>query len=231
MTKFYSQHGEDIVVWSILRSIKNGKFVDVGSMDGVWFSNSLSLEQEGWSGLCIEAHPFYHNLAVQNRPKAICVHAAVAECDKEEVEFYANKMGMLSTLNPAMVAYFKNRYAGYTDTVPIKVPQLSLNTILSNNSFGNFDFLSIDVEGEELNVLKGLDLTVYTPRIIVSEAVTKDREVELKQYLAPFGYAYAMNVTNNMFFSKIATDIPKLKKVRLNKDLLSKIVKTKHPLK
>jgi len=231
MVKYYAQHGEDIVVWSIFGGVTNGKFVDVGSMDGVWFSNTLSFEQMGWSGICIEAHPFYHNLAVQNRPKAICVHAAVAECDKEEVEFYANKMGMLSTLNPTMVAYFKNRYAGYTDNVAISVPQLSLNTILANNAFGNFDFLSIDVEGEELNVLKGLDLTIYTPRIIVSEAVTKDREVDVKKYLAGFGYTYAINVTNNMFFSNVASDIAKLKKLRLSKELLSRIVKTKHPLK
>jgi FkbM family methyltransferase len=211
--------------------VRNGKFVDVGSMDGVMYSNTYSFEQAGWSGICVEAHPFYYDLTVKNRPKSTNVHAAVAECNKEEVEFYACEIGALSTLNPNMSPYFKKNYSCFTGHTTIKVPQLSLNTILKNNNFVNFDFLSIDVEGEELNVLKGLDLTTYSPRIILSEAITKDREDALKTHLNKFGYTYARNLWNNLFFSNVTLDIPKIRNLKLTKSMLGKIIKTKHPLK
>lgn len=230
MVKYYSQHGEDIILWEIFKGKRDGKFVDVGSMDGVMYSNTYSFEQVGWRGVCIEAHPFYYDLTVKNRPTAINVHAAVAECDKEEVDFYANKLGALSTLNPNMGDYFTKGYSCFDGHTVIKVPQLSLNTILKNANFGSFDLMSIDVEGEELNVLKGLDLKTYRPRLIISEAITPDRALAVKSYLGTFGYLLARTYYNNQFFSNVAADIGKIANVKLTKPLLNTIIHTKHPL-
>lgn len=53
----YSQYGQDITVFELLGSPKNGFFLDIGANDGKTYSNSLLFEEKGWEGICIEPHP------------------------------------------------------------------------------------------------------------------------------------------------------------------------------
>jgi len=65
-----------------------------------------TLEQAGWSGICIEAHPDYISLLRRNRPNSVIVHAAVGDEDKETVSFYANSRGSFSTLDPSIAGIY-----------------------------------------------------------------------------------------------------------------------------
>ena len=110
MVNFYSQNGEDVILNELFKEQKNGFFVEVGCIDGKLFSNTLTFEEGGWKGICIEAHSGYIELLRKNHPKSIICHCAAAETDEDNVIFYANSRGSLSTLDKSKESEFRKRY-------------------------------------------------------------------------------------------------------------------------
>lgn len=200
--KFYGQHKEDAILWGLFHTLKTGVFVDVGALDGIEYSNSYLFELANWKGVCIEAHPKYAAICKKNRPKSIVVHAAAADEDKAEVPFYTTSFGSFSSIDKNMEPYFKGTYSrhfkGYEPE--IKVPMVRLDTVFEQNGMRGIDFISIDVEGSEVTVLKGLTLSKYKPRVILAEALDPDKEKELIGYLKPQGYTFCRRCKNNLYF-------------------------------
>jgi hypothetical protein len=62
----HSQHGEDALLWAVFRGRSSGSFVEAGAFDGRYLSNSLSFEERGWKGVCVQAHPTYAPLCRAN---------------------------------------------------------------------------------------------------------------------------------------------------------------------
>ena len=70
---FYSEHGEDFLLWQLLRDVDDGFYIDIGANDGIHHNNSFYLEAHGWNGICIESNAAYYPLCKSNRPDAICL--------------------------------------------------------------------------------------------------------------------------------------------------------------
>lgn len=228
MKKFYGQHGEDCVLWSVFPpEMSEGFFLDVGALDGKRFSNTYGFEQEGWKGICVEAHPDYIPYVKKNRPNSIVVHAAISNKNKKEIEFYANELGSLSTLDSSMQDFFKKNYRKHVRAYKkIYVPMKTVDSVLEDNSIKRVHVVSIDVEGTELDVLKGFNLKKYKPRILVVEALDKKREVELKSYMKERRYFCPRRIGNNLFFCANPADREIIKKAKVEKQ-----IHTDHPLK
>ncbi len=96
MHKYFSQFGEDYLLWKIFNQKPSGFFVEVGGLDGIRFSNTYSFELEGWNGVCIEPHPDYFPLLKINRPQSHCIEAAVGKCNGF-IELFAEPRGEFST--------------------------------------------------------------------------------------------------------------------------------------
>ena len=110
---FYSQHGEDFLLNKIFKDKADGVYVEIGCLDGIEYSNTYYFEKKGWSGICLEAHNDFIPLLKMNRPGASIVHCAVGEKDKDNVTFYANKIGSLSTLDKNEEERWKKDYKEY----------------------------------------------------------------------------------------------------------------------
>jgi len=224
---YYSQNGEDFVLWSLFQDKTDGFFVDVGALDGRRFSNTLSFEEAGWTGLCIEAHPFYAKLARKNRPNSVVVHGAASNEDKKEVIFYANELGSLSTLDRSSEDYFKKAYKkAFRGFKELKVPMVTLDSLLQDLGIDEVDLVSIDVEGTELDVLRGFTLKRYKPRIIVLECMFSERRPRIERYMKSAGYLLARKLSNNLFFC-YKSDVGTVKSAKIDQ---SKLVRTVHPL-
>ncbi len=79
---FYSQSGQDKGALSVTRHKSEPKFfVDIGAYDGINTSNTLALEECGWTGICVEANPEIFATLANNRPNAINLQFAVASFD------------------------------------------------------------------------------------------------------------------------------------------------------
>jgi FkbM family methyltransferase len=132
--EFYSQHGEDYLLFTLFRQHTDGFYVDIGAFDGVHISNTCVFDRLGWHGICVEAHPEYFSILERNRPGATCVHAACVGLGQPSVVgFHAEKLGLLSGLQADQTPNMERRYAarGLTfqgfDT--IDVPALTLNQV------------------------------------------------------------------------------------------------------
>lgn len=198
---FYSQHGEDVILDRIFRNVTNGFFVEVGCIDGKRFSNTLTFEERGWKGICIEAHTDYIELLKNNRPNSIVVHCAVGESDEGQVNFYANSRGSLSTLDSGQEINFRNKFghwfSGFTTQ---RVPKKKLDTIFEELEVSKINILSIDIEGTEIEALRGLTVSKWLPELIIIET-DQDEEKFVDDILLPCGYKKIYRIPNNTFYT------------------------------
>ena len=226
MLNYYSQHGEDVLLWRLFEGLPPGYFIEVGALDGRRFSNTLSFEEKGWRGLCIEAHPAYIDLLRKAR-RCTCVHAAAGD-HNGTVAFYANRLGSLSRLYPELGKKFAADYGPYfTGFEKMDVPIRTLDSLLEEHGAPcEIELISIDVEGAELAVLQGLSFNKYHPRVIIVEALDKNYEQDQKRFFDAVGYVRARRLSNNFVYCRDKVDAEVLRTAKARAYLL----REPHPL-
>lgn len=181
------EEAEKHLVRRFLDAEKPGYFVEVGANEPrSEVSQTWHLEQLGWRGLLIEPVDYLYRQLVPARPGSKVVQAACSSPEKTgEAELLIPKSdsglaGALASLEEGL------DHAAYDDYERQKVNVVTLNKLLETESQDHIDFLSIDVEGTELDVLKGFDIARYRPRLLLIE----DRLVYLEKhlYLKRHGY-------------------------------------------
>ena len=197
----------DFVI-NYFKNAKNKTFVDIGANDGVSWSNTLRLERDyEWTGICIEPHPTMFKRLASNR-KAICLELAVN--DKEGVldfmtiegTWEANMLsGLLENYDPRHRERIEGEYRRYGGTASInKVKCSPLHDILKKNNIEKVDYLSIDTEGSEENILKSIDFTAVNVELISAEV---NYELQpLEAILSSNGYVFLDKVHQDAFFRK-----------------------------
>jgi len=199
--RFYSQNGEDVILFDLFKDKRDGFFVEIGCMDGCRFSNTLAFEEAGWKGVCVEAHDDYIKGLQKNRPGSIVYHCAIGECDDNDAVFYANHRGALSTLDSSKEEFFKDRFgaffSGFTEQ-PVR--KRTLTTVFDECDVKAIDILSLDIEGYEIEALHGLDLTRYRPRVMIIESQDDAHEEQVDAILLPNGYYKAIKLNENIFY-------------------------------
>lgn len=169
--KFNGERGEDRAIASVVSNEPPSFFVDVGAYDGIRDSNTHYFELIGWKGICIEPHPDYFPLCVENRPNSQCLNLAAWNIDGESTEFYAtypggaSRIGRLDELKKTLEIY-----SGIKVGAPIRVQTRTLDSIFREHEVPRgFGLLSVDVEGTEMQVLRGMNLENYLPRFVIVE--------------------------------------------------------------
>jgi|GEM_PF-359374 len=71
---FYSEHGEDFLLWQLLGDMADGFYIDIGANDGIYHNNSFYFEEHGWKGICLESDTGSYSLCKNNRPNALCIN-------------------------------------------------------------------------------------------------------------------------------------------------------------
>ena len=204
--KVYGQYGQDSIIKQFfdIKNIKKGYFVDVGASEGTRINNSILLENNGWRGICIEAHPDYYSLLKKNRPNAKCVFAAVGDRDNVEVVINLNYRGSLTSLDFDNQSHFQTHYTefyGDRDVKEIKgfrngpynINMRTLDNILKEHSSyfkKNPDLIMIDIDGSEKYAFKGLDLSKWTPTLLLLEHSVLGHDA-VDAYAAQYGYIRA----------------------------------------
>lgn len=232
LKRYFSQYGEDFLLWNFFDFKPQGFFVDIGAFDGIHLSNSYSFELAGWQGICVEPHPYYFKLCQQNRPNSICINKACGKEEKLNVVFHVDNTGLFSSLHTiGEEENIKGHFGQLKDVTieidAIQVDIIPLNTVLENSPPDcAIDFVSIDVEGAELDVFYGFDLRKYKPRVIVVETNTAEAIQEIDAYLLDNGYMFARRTKANSFYVTSSGDKDKFNRIELN----CIIEKQVHPL-
>ncbi|MDP3889520.1 MAG: FkbM family methyltransferase [bacterium] len=195
--KYYSQCQQDKFINEFFfKNKKNGVFVDIGAHDGMSFSNTYFFESElGWHGICIEPLPEIFSQLQKNR-KCICINGCISNKSGEaqflkvggpcEIQMLS---GLLEKYDPRHVNRIKRELAscGGMATI-ISVPCFTINEILKKYNTFHIDYLSIDTEGGELDILKSIDFDTFDIKIIDVENNYNDPE--FRNFLEKKGYTY-----------------------------------------
>ena len=185
--KFYSQCGQDEYVVNYFKD-KKGYYVDIGANNGVTGSNTKILEELGWCGICIEPNPEIYKELIKNRT-CKCIEGAVSDLPDEYLDFckingYSEMLsGLLHTYNEDHKRRILSEQQIYGGTrEKIKVRNYNFNVIENTT----IDYLSIDTEGSELNILKCIDFDKYKIKLITVE--NNYNTEDLKNFLVPIGF-------------------------------------------
>jgi FkbM family methyltransferase len=192
----YSHNFEDVILARALGSITHGFYIDVGAATPIHSSNTYAFYEHGWWGLVVDPlfrlWPQYRAEWERTRPRDLLAAVAAGK-ETGHTEFWVAGHMQCSTASPETLAYFRKLGSQIPDHGTI-VNVYSLTTILDATATsvaaagGPIHLLTVDVEGMELDVVQGLDLSRYRPWIILAE-VTKPGTIELAPHAAPL-YQY-----------------------------------------
>lgn len=162
----YAQNAEDIVLDRVFARGRRGFYIDVGANGPVVDSITKHFYDLGWHGINIEpsAQPFQELAAARTRD--VNLNVGLSDVAGEGT-FYAFEESTISTFSPQSAARLHE--LGKTSTT-LTVPTMTLAEVCAAHVTGTIDFLSVDVEGHEYQVLSGADWKRWRPRVVVVEA-------------------------------------------------------------
>ncbi len=189
--EFTSQYGEDCWLFELFAGKRDGFYIEVGAFDGYRYSVTYPFEGLGWTGLLVEPTPDRFEKAKARRPGSRVVNAALAApgspdtCTFHVVD--GDDTAMLSYLTPTAKAEFEVRQVGASSR-SVTVPLTTMDNLLADHQ-GPIDFAVIDVEGGEIELLKGFDLKRHRPRVLMIEEGPPAMSSPTKEYLSRFPYS------------------------------------------
>lgn len=170
--KTYSQKGEDIFIDKYLSYKKDGFYVDVGANDPDRFSNTKRFYNKKWNGINIEPDVDNYNKFFKKRMRDINLNIGIGQKISEAI-FYKFETDTLSTFSKNEAEKYKKQGYKLKEEVYMKIDRLE--NIFSQYLNGrNVDFLSIDTEGFDVDVLKSNDWNKFKPKLICIESVSHD---------------------------------------------------------
>lgn len=169
----FGQTGQDILAEFLM--VRNriitreaglrGTYVDVGCGHPHSGSNTFYFYNRGWSGVCVDADPDLCAAFRLARPRDQVFACGIGATPREQ-DFFLFDNPQHNTFNPGRAKAKPNRLRGV-----VKLPVRPLSDVLDEAGLGEISFMSIDVEGLELEVLRSMDFARHRPRLLLTEAL------------------------------------------------------------
>src|SRR4030095_12271331 len=201
--QFKAQFGEDRLLHDYFHHKTSGCCVEIGANDGVTGGNTFFFDQLGGKCLLVEAIPHLAEQCRRARPNAIVANfAAVAPGNPEYVDFeMVVDYPALSSVSINPKTWRKAEFLGDAPRLrKIKVPSRTLDKILESAGISSIDFVTIDVEGHEWDVLQGFSIERWNPEVVIIERNTHWPDRRIMQFLAFRGYLYDRTTGVNDWF-------------------------------
>lgn len=200
---FYSQFGEDKILFEIFRRKTHGVCVEVGANNGVDDSTSLFFEKIGWKCILVEPNP---SLCQEIRSKRNALIYECAASNQRGIKILyvvegAVRSDGLSTISTNKEDHDRIKSHGFA-TRSLQVHTMTLDGILTDAQLiGNIDFISIDVEGHEYEALQGLSLERWRPTVLLIEDNSNFENNVTNNYLKRLGYVRFLRTGVNDWYA------------------------------
>ena len=204
----FSQEGEDLIVDRIIGSGASGFYVDVGAHHPYRFSNTYLFYRRGWSGLCIDPLPGMRAAFAAARPRDVALEIGIAEHAGTARYFMFNEPALNTFSEP--LARERDGVGAYRIVEVRDIPLLPLASVLESHmpAGRRIDFMSVDVEGYDLQALRSNDWNRYRPRIVVSESLSASMasldEDPVVAFLRGVGYSPVAKTGCSIVFERTA---------------------------
>ena len=209
---YYSQCGEDeFLNNNFFKNKQNGVYIELGALDGVLYSNTKFFQDTlKWTGILIEPHPIKFKSLEQNRPNNFLFNNLVS-CHETPLEFryfvdrHAAVSGVENTLTDHhFEAYFdsSNPFIKALPQSKIVLNPVKLIDIVKSTNLTHIDFLSLDVEGHEYEVLQSWDFSIQIDIILIETlGVDNDKDQLCRTLLVNNNYSFICKCAHNEVYA------------------------------
>ncbi len=201
-----SQFNEDQIIKKIFINQNKGNFVDIGCFHPTRDNNTYLLYKKGWRGINIDLNPLSIDLFNVLRSKDININAAISNKKQTTNFFFKGETSPLNTLDVNQINFLKSRFKiNKIDLIKKKIKTKKINDILKKYKYYNIDFMSIDVEGLEYQIVKSLNFQKYKVKVFCLEILKHNKESKkngknLIRLLKKNNYVFAGKTKVNYFF-------------------------------
>jgi FkbM family methyltransferase len=216
----YAQWGDDVLVLEFFNQKKNGVFLEAGANEPKFLSQTYLLERHGWTGILVEPVVSCCEALRRERPNSHVFQNALGAPDQH------GKLRLCVPDGVTQLTYSVDENAAISknDTI-IEADFITITACLKQAGYTHLDYLSLDLEGSELNALRGLDFTFVRPRLIIVE----DHLGELSRhfYLRGKGYRLVKRNGANSWYVPNEVDFPRsfTTRFKINRKLTSVFIR------
>ena len=202
----YSQEGEDLLLNRIFPLLANGFYIDIGAHHPHRFSNTYFFYKRGWTGINIDPIPGMKKLFDEKRPKDTNLELAISDT-RSTISYYNFKEKALNTFSESLAKQYMEANWELENIIPIETSPVAeiLDRFIPAGK--EINFMSIDVEDLEMEVLQSNDWDKYCPKVLVVEMLDCSAEeisnTEVALYLKQKGYMFYAKTVNSAFFKLI----------------------------
>lgn len=214
----HAQNREDVILSGFFKNIENGFYIDIGANDPSEDSVTKLFYEKGWSGINVEPIPRLYKKLHAARPRDTNLNIGISDkADTMTFREYSDMHGLSTFSKDVQSEYDKlsKKDAKYADFKEYTVPVKTLAQLFEEQKVGTINFMKIDVEGYEYEVIKGNDWKRYRPQVVCIESnhIKKDWRPTLEKqgYKSVFFdglNTYYVSDTAKIDFSYIETMLP-----------------------
>ncbi len=202
----FSQEGEDMLLQGYLGYERGpGFYVDIGAHHPLRFSNTYNLYRQGWRGICIDPMSEYLEEFARYRPEDVFLNLGISRCS-QNLTLHIFEYPECNTFSVAVAAEHESE--GLLIKGRRKIQCYPLSEILDQNRhhFSKIDFMNIDVEGLDLEVLQSNNWERYSPELLLIETHTDTLQqvLQLDAYklLSQLGYQCVAKLRMSLLFRR-----------------------------
>ena len=206
----YAQRFEDLYVMRCFGEQTDGFYIDIGSGHPVYDNMSLAFYLKGWSGITVEPNPWLARLTRAVRPRDRHVEGVIGAAAGQATFHVVREFHGLSTMIAEHAAKAQSRFHREADV--IAVPMMTLKDLCELYTPPTFEFLKVDVEGAEPDVLLNGDWQKFRPKVVIVEALAPFTRApafeQWEPFLATHGYRYVLfDSLNRYYLAEEAKDL------------------------
>ena len=203
----YSQSGEDLFINSFFENKPQGFYVDIGCFHPILHSNTAKLYNKGWKGINIDINQTSIDLfnIIRKRDKNYC--AAISNQNKNVFSYIDSNFSPINSINKNFFDITSSNLSE-GNHIKKKIEAFKFLDFLRNKDIelNYIDFLNIDAEGHDFEILQGIDLEKIKVKLVCVEMYDERNKVDKIKFINHFkesGYRYLNSIGDNGFFEKI----------------------------
>ena len=205
-----SQFNEDIYLNSFFKKDYIGKFVDLGCFHPTRDNNTFRFYKKNWRGINVDLNPITIELFNFFRSKDININCAISDKKALKKMYFIDDLSPLNTLDLNHLNFLKKNFLFKNiDFKERKIKTENINTILKKYKFNRVDFLNIDLEGLEYDVIKSINFKKFEIKLICIEIldhnkISKNKSKKIHQILKKNNFKYLKKIGVNSIFKNMS---------------------------